>query len=116
MSCDRPGCKAPGNYRAPKGRDQPNQYWWFCLTHVRQYNQSYDAFAGMSPQEASRAEFCDRAPPTWNKLNDKHDAFVGERRLVTDVMDARRTRLETLGLGLEATEAQIKAAYRKLPP
>jgi len=47
-------------------------------------------------------------------LNDKHDAFVGERRIVTDISVPKRTCLETLGLGLEATEAQIKAAYRKL--
>jgi hypothetical protein len=115
MSCDHPSCKAPGNYRAPKGRDQPNQYWWFCRQHVQEYNRTYNAFAGMSPQEAVRAEFIDSAPPRWSKLsNGGHHAFVGKRRIPNDVSDARRTCLETLGLSVDATDGQIKTRFRSL--
>jgi hypothetical protein len=46
--CEHPSCKAAGEYRAPKGRDREGQYWRFCLQHVREYNASYNYFAGMS--------------------------------------------------------------------
>ncbi|MET0314974.1 MAG: DnaJ domain-containing protein [Hansschlegelia sp.] len=65
--CDHPGCRASGIYRAPKGRDRENEYWRFCLDHVREYNHSYNFFAGMS-DEALRAYERDAHVghrPTW---------------------------------------------------
>jgi len=47
-ACDRVGCAAAGVHRAPKGRGREGQYWRFCLDHVREYNASYNYFAGMS--------------------------------------------------------------------
>ena len=44
-----PGCGAQGEYRAPKDRSHLNDYWWFCLEHVRAYNGSWDYFKGMTP-------------------------------------------------------------------
>ena len=49
--CDTPGCTAAGEYRAPKSRSTLNEYWWFCLPHVREYNAAWDYYKGMSPQE-----------------------------------------------------------------
>lgn len=46
--CDWPGCAEAATHRAPKGRLRENEYWRFCLAHVREYNQSYNFFAGMS--------------------------------------------------------------------
>ena len=46
--CEWPSCDAPATHRAPKGRLQANEYWRFCLGHVREYNNSYNFFAGMS--------------------------------------------------------------------
>ncbi len=46
--CDCPGCNQPGDFRAPKSRDQLDHYYWFCLDHVRDYNRQWDYFAGMS--------------------------------------------------------------------
>ena len=46
--CDWHGCKEKGTHRAPKGRDHENEYWRFCLAHVREYNQSYNFFKGMN--------------------------------------------------------------------
>lgn len=51
--CEHPACKAPGEYRAPKGRDREGQYWRFCLQHVREYNASYNYFAGMADDAVS---------------------------------------------------------------
>ncbi|CAH1656103.1 Uncharacterized 19.0 kDa protein in cobS 5'region [Hyphomicrobiales bacterium] len=47
-TCEHPGCDKPGDHRAPKGRGHENEYWRFCLEHVRAYNQSYNYFNGMS--------------------------------------------------------------------
>ena len=49
--CDAPGCEAQGEYRAPRSRSKLNDYLWFCLPHVREYNSSWDYYKGMSPQE-----------------------------------------------------------------
>ena len=49
--CDAPGCEAQGEFRAPRSPSKLNEYLWFCLPHVREYNASWDYYKGMSPQE-----------------------------------------------------------------
>ncbi len=49
--CEAPGCAHMGGYRAPKGRGHEGKYWNFCLDHVREYNKSYNYFAGMADDE-----------------------------------------------------------------
>jgi hypothetical protein len=49
--CQHPGCLELGAYRAPVARDRLNEYYWFCLEHVRAYNLAWDYFAGMSEAE-----------------------------------------------------------------
>ena len=63
-ACERVGCAGAGVHRAPKGRGREGQYWRFCLDHVREYNASYNYFAGMS----------DDAVAAYQK-----DAVVGHR-------------------------------------
>jgi hypothetical protein len=46
--CEHPGCTEPGPHRAPKGRGSEGRFWQFCMAHVREYNQSYNYFAGMT--------------------------------------------------------------------
>jgi hypothetical protein len=52
--CEWPNCKAAASHRAPKSRAQANEYWQFCLNHVREYNHSYNFFAGMSDDDVAR--------------------------------------------------------------
>ncbi len=65
--CDHPGCREAGVYRAPKSRDQLNQYYWFCLEHVRAYNKAWNYYEGFSgealEEEARRSTTWDR--PSW---------------------------------------------------
>ena len=49
--CEAPGCGRMGGYRAPKGRGREGEYYNFCLDHVREYNKSYNYFAGMADAE-----------------------------------------------------------------
>jgi hypothetical protein len=64
--CDMPGCEDGADYRAPKNRGL-NDYFWFCLDHVREYNKAWDFFSGMAAQEVEeytiRSQYGDR--PTW---------------------------------------------------
>src|SRR5579863_2711515 len=52
--CDWPDCSHAATHRAPKGRNREHEYWRFCLDHVREYNQSYNFFAGMSDDAVAR--------------------------------------------------------------
>ena len=52
-TCEWPGCTCGATYRAPKGRQRENEYWRFCLDHVREYNHSYNFFAGMNDEYAN---------------------------------------------------------------
>lgn len=65
--CDHPGCAEPGAHRAPKGREALREYHWFCLEHVRAYNERWDYFRGMSDSEiaAFQREALFGHRPTW---------------------------------------------------
>ena len=66
-SCDWPGCAQGATHRAPKGRTQEREYWRFCLDHVREYNHSYNFFAGMSEDAVARyqKDAITGHRPTW---------------------------------------------------
>ena len=65
--CQWPGCTASATHRAPKGRLQATEYWQFCLDHVREYNNSYNFFAGMSDDAIAKyqKEALTGHRPTW---------------------------------------------------
>jgi hypothetical protein len=66
-ACEWPNCKAPATHRAPKGRLREREYWRFCLDHVREYNHTYNFFAGMSAEDIARyqKEAVIGHRPTW---------------------------------------------------
>lgn len=49
--CAWEGCKEPGIYKAPRGRDHEGQYLHFCVDHVRMYNKAYNYFSGLNDQD-----------------------------------------------------------------
>lgn len=64
--CDHPGCDLPGEHRAPKDRTL-SDYLWLCLDHVRQHNQRWNFYQGMSAEEMEdeiRRDSCWQRP-TW---------------------------------------------------
>src|SRR5215813_3270747 len=65
--CEWPGCVGSATHRAPKGRLREREYWRFCLDHVREYNHSYNYFAGMSDDAVSRyqKDAVTGHRPTW---------------------------------------------------
>ena len=62
--CDSPGCDAYGVHRAPKSPAQLNDYYWFCLDHVRAYNRAWNYNAGMNAAELEREV---RRAATWDR-------------------------------------------------
>lgn len=49
--CDDPNCDSPGKYRAPKSPTQMDEYVWFCLPHVREYNAKWNFFDNVEEQD-----------------------------------------------------------------
>jgi hypothetical protein len=96
---DRPcaveGCPERGEFRAPArgghGDGSEGPRWrWLCLDHVRTFNQGYNYFTGMSPDEIAAAQrpyagweretraFSTNAaspPPRWADFADPLDAI-----------------------------------------
>lgn len=60
--CDAPGCEDQGEHRAPRSRDDLNNYYWFCMEHVRAYNARWNYYAGLNQDEIEKQI---RADTTW---------------------------------------------------
>jgi hypothetical protein len=135
--CDLPGCGAPGEYRAPKSRTALNDYWWFCLEHVRAYNAGWDFYKGMSAGEIEAQVRADTSwhRPTWplgrlggkldaDMLNDPlHVLNAGRRatreaeqrtRAAAEVPGDLREPLAALGLSWPLTLDELKSRYKQL--
>jgi hypothetical protein len=80
--CEWPDCAAAATHRAPKGRLRAGEYWRFCLEHVREYNNSYNFFAGMSDDAVAKyqKDALTGHRPTWKMGSigaQRHDARRG---------------------------------------
>ena len=138
-ACEWHGCKEKGTHRAPKGRNRENEYWRFCLDHVREYNQSYDFFAGMSDAAVMsyQKDALTGHRPTWKMGTGKGtvrpdvSAFATggdpfglfsegvraeqqQRAEARPVRNAERKALDTLGLEVGATAQQVKTRFKEL--
>lgn len=68
-NCHIAGCTAPGAYKAPKSKDMLHEYAWYCLDHIREYNQKWDYFSGMERQEIESfiKDAVTGHRPTWSR-------------------------------------------------
>ena len=139
--CQWAGCKEKATHRAPKGRQNEKEYWRFCLEHVRQYNQSYNFFAGMNDAAvmAYQKDAITGHRPTWKMGTGKTQARADFRDFGQDAADpfglfgeglraeqqaraeaarpvrnAERKALDTLGLDVGATPHQVKMRFKEL--
>lgn len=71
--CEMLGCSEKGHHKAPKHRGL-NEYYYFCLEHVKDYNRAWNFFDGMSDSEVQdqlrRDFYGDR--PTWSSRDFKN--------------------------------------------
>ncbi|MET4684638.1 J domain-containing protein [Brevundimonas faecalis] len=66
--CQWPDCSRPATARAPKSREQINEFYDFCQAHAGQYNKGWNFYAGMSEGEirtAQENEAMTGGRPTW---------------------------------------------------
>lgn len=112
--CQHPGCSRKGEFRAPKGRDFEGQFFQFCLEHVKEYNQSYNYFAGMS--DGALRDFQKDAVtghrPTWNVGVGAGFETGPETKL--DAATLLRARLERLRKAREAAGVHTRRHLPKL--
>lgn len=100
--CDAPGCDAHGEYRAPRSRDDLNNYYWFCMEHVRSYNARWNFYAGLNQAEIERQIRADTTwwRPTWplgtrsglHRAGQPNDPMVDYGVFAQDDWDHERTR------------------------
>lgn len=115
--CDAPGCDREAGYRAPRSRTTLNDYFWFCLEHVREYNARWDYYKGMSAAQIEaqlRADVSwDR--PSWKMSHAGRPAFNEEE--VLDPLDMLRTSRESRARRRrEAHEKEMGAPRMLLEP
>ncbi|WP_239016809.1 J domain-containing protein [Sphingomonas ginkgonis] len=137
--CAVPGCEEPGEFKAPltaSSFNGPGQWRWLCLAHVREHNQTYNYFAGMSPEEIQEAQSptagWDRSTrvfaygpggdpgPAWGDFKDPLDAISARFRPAGP--PPRRSRfsgeemhaLDVLGLDEESDLHAVRKRYSEL--
>lgn len=145
--CAWPGCDAPGEFRAPEGRggsagfDGPGRWRFLCLDHVRAFNDSYNFFSGMSPEEIEAAQtpyggwerqtraFASAGgspPPRWADFADPLDAIgarfkpqspsanPGAYPGARPLSAADRSALKVMGLAPDADRQALRRRYSEL--
>lgn len=139
-TCQHPECTEAGKYRAPLHPDNLEQFQWFCLAHIRQFNQKWNFFDNHSEAELQEQFAADKVweRPTepftkqtaeqraWARLgiDDPHqvlgenatmnpgksDALGGGRRLPTD----ERKAIDILEAKDSWTKAELRKRYKSL--
>jgi len=145
-TCAYAGCEETGEFRAPPedrlhAPDGPPQWRWFCLDHIRAFNQQYNFFKDMSAEEIHAAQrpyagweretraFSSAAasgtmPPRWSDFSDPLDAIGARFKARMAEMAARqdgqplssedRSALKTLGLPTNADRKALRSRYTEL--
>lgn len=135
-TCEHPGCTEAGLYRAPKSPDLLDDYFWFCQTHVREYNLKWNFFEGTTEAELNAQlsrdkvweretrRFTDPEARAWARLGieDPHQVLGdnatrnpgrkqgGGRKLPP----TERRALEILEATDDWTKAELRKAYKSL--
>jgi len=139
--CEWPGCAFEATHRAPKGRMREREYWRFCVDHAREYNHSYNYFAGMSEDAVARyqKDAVTGHRPTWKMgfnggvdglraAQSATDPFDMAREFgpgarpradrpapeARTIRNAERKAFDTLGLEIDAAASEIKARFKEL--
>jgi hypothetical protein len=106
--CDREGCGEPGTCPAPKAPNRPDR-WWFCERHAAEYNRGWDYFAALDAEGAASAEQAEARETGRFRRASHWDWGEGDGTRSRAEQDA----LKVLCLPTDATDRDVKAAYRR---
>ena len=142
--CDVKGCELIGKYRAPKSPKNVDEFNWFCLKHVKEYNRKWNFFEGHSQQDLEN-QF--KADSVWERktsplnsdvnkdkiqaegkawarlgLEDPYDLFSNKKNpnLTPKKIFSRRLpaserkALDILGAGDTATKSELRKIYKEM--
>jgi len=137
--CDNEACENKGDYKAPKSRSNLNNYYFFCLKHVTEYNKSWDFYKGLS---VDQIELSMRKDTVWDRpswplngnpanvinqlkefLTNDYSLFEKEKeiqeflrnKLVNEnITEEERKSLTILELKMPISVDEIKKRYKKL--
>jgi hypothetical protein len=108
--CEHEGCDKPGKYRAPKSPDRMDEYYWFCMEHVRAYNLNWNAFAAGAEHDLAAQMASDKV---WNRDTKPFRRSVEEQAWARlGISDAH----EVLGQNATRNPGRATTGTRKLPP
>ena len=119
--CEAPGCEHTGKYRAPKSPKNVDEFHWFCLKHVKEYNQKWNFFEDHSPEELEKQFKADRV---WErktapfKENSDEKSVQPEGRAWTrlgleDPYDILSSGNNSAGLNTKYSGKRLPASERK---
>lgn len=125
------GCTCPGDFKAPKSKQNIHDYQWLCEEHVREFNKKWNYFEGMNQDEiyAYQKDATHGHRPTWRmdhlgkdidrQMETAFNKLFGEGKaqpiVNTPPISAKsRDALATLDLEHPCTKERIKAQYREL--
>ncbi len=65
--CDHQDCHEMASHRAPRAPESLDEYYWFCLQHVREYNKSWNYYRNMDGPMIARDQYNDLLGqrPSW---------------------------------------------------
>lgn len=128
--CAYPGCSQPGDFKAPRRRDNPRDFQWLCETHVTEFNKKWNYFEGMSQDEiyAHQKDASTGHRPTWRmdqmgadidrKMEEAYGRMFGDgvttRTKSAAVSAKTRDALAQLDLEHPCAKDKIKSQYREL--
>jgi hypothetical protein len=142
--CEAIDCSQNGLYQAPKkdgtsNHQSPDTWHWFCLKHVRLYNQEWNYFAKMTEaevQESWRKDVTWERPSwplgSWHRkkwqgyeqklANQQYgdpfglfeDEFSASPSAIQTLQPEEHEALKLLGLSFPFTEKQLQTAYREM--
>ena len=137
--CDYFKCNKNGEFRAPKSRSNLNEYYFFCIKHVSEYNKSWDFYRGLSVDEIEISMRKDTVwdRPSWplkgnpskiidqlNKFMENDYTLFEKDREINDffknkLFDENLTleenkSLKVLNLKMPISVEEIKKKYKKL--
>jgi len=137
--CDSSNCKEKGEFRAPKSRIRLNEYYFFCLKHIKEYNKSWDFYKGLTVDQIEKSMRNDTVwdRPSWplkgnpKSVIDQLNEFFNEDSIGLDedkinnnfyknkfidekLTNEQNNALKMLDLSLPLTIDKIKKKYKKL--